>query len=89
MSELARERTPPFSNLSIAVITFLFTACIALIVALGQSTQTTSYDRDSAFIKSSIQANAQAIHDLTATVDQLTVQDAAMQQQVNALQAKK
>ena len=88
MNELVRERTPSFSNLSVAIISILFTALVAVIIAFGQQAQTTSYDRDSALIKSSIQSNAQAIHDLTTTVDQLVAQDAAMQQQVNQLEAK-
>ena len=89
MSELVRERTPAFSNVSVAIISVLLTALVAVLIAFGQRNQTTSYDRDSALIKSSIQANAQAIHDLTATVDSLAIQEAALQQQVNALQTVK
>lgn len=81
-------RAPVFSTLSVSIITFLFTGCLALVIALAGATKTTSYDRDSALLKSSIQSNAQAIHDLTVTVNALAVQYASLQQQVDALANK-
>lgn len=74
-----------FNTVSISIITFLFTGCIALMIALANATQPASYDRDQAFIKSSIQTNTQNISDLTKVVQDLSVQDAALKQQVDTL----
>ena len=84
-----RLSTDGMGKLSVAVITCLFTACIALIVALGSSTRTTSYDRDQAFIKASISQNASDIHDLTVAVQALTVQEAQLQEQVSQMDPAK
>jgi len=82
-------RPPAFSLISVAIITFLFTGCLSLMIALAGATKTSSYDRDASLIKQSIQANAQAIHDLTATVNQLAVREAELQQQVASLRTRK
>lgn len=86
---LGEGRTNGFSSVSVAIISVLLTSVVALMIALGSATRTTTYDRDQAFIKASIQENAQSISELTKTVNQLAVAEAATQQQVDGMLARK
>ena len=74
-----------FSAPAAAIMSMLLTGCIALIIAISGSSKTTSYDRDRAFIQSTLQTNTQNISDLTQTVQQLAVTVATLQEQVSTL----
>jgi allophanate hydrolase subunit 1 len=78
-------RSGTFNTTSVAIITFLFTGCLALVIALAGAAKPTSYDKDQAFIKAAIQQDTQNIHELTTSVSALSVSLASVQSQVQEL----
>lgn len=77
-----------FNSISVSIISVLVTGVIALMIALASATKPVSYDRDQAFIKSSIQTNADNIKSLTAAVEQLAVTEAQTETRVQYLESR-